>query len=263
MHVLFRLLLCAMLVQPVLAAAAPTDGSATRHGGPERSLAEPVLRLPLQPGAAPRVALTLDACMGAVDRRILDTLVAERIPATIFVTARWLKHNGEAIAILKAHPDLFEIENHGRDHLAPVDHPATIWGVHAAGSPEALTVEVEGGTEAIVAAGFDRPLWFRGATARYSASAITRIEALGYRIGGFSLNGDGGSLLGAHTTARRIAAARDGDVIIAHINQPTHAAGSGVVEGVRALRKRGFDFVLLRDAEAAASAPLNSQVLAQ
>ena len=33
------------------------------------------------------MALTLDACMGKTDMRILTVLVAERIPATIFVTA--------------------------------------------------------------------------------------------------------------------------------------------------------------------------------
>lgn len=226
-----------------------------------RRLAEPVLRLDEQQTATPRVALTLDACSGKVDRRILDFLVAERVPATLFVTARWLKHNAEAIAILKAHSDLFEIEDHGRDHLAAVDWPVTIYGVHAAGSPEALTLEVNGGTEAILAAGFDRPRWFRGATAKYSASAMAQIEAMGYRIGGFSLNGDGGSLLGTRVTARRIAGAHDGDVIIAHINQPTHAAGEGVVEGVRALKKRGFDFVLLRDGAAPAMQSLHSSVL--
>jgi peptidoglycan/xylan/chitin deacetylase (PgdA/CDA1 family) len=71
---------------------------------------------------------------------------------------------------------------------------------------------------------------------------------MGYRIAGYSLNGDGGSLLDAKVAARRIANARDGDVIIAHVNQPTHAAGAGVAQGVLALKKRGFSFVLLRDA---------------
>lgn len=221
-------------------------------------LVEPGFRLAPSQTGTPRVALTLDACSGKVDRRILDMLVAEHVPATIFVTARWLKHNAEAIAVLKAHPDLFGIEDHGREHLAAVDHPVTIFGVRSAGSPEALALEVGGGAEAIVAAGFDRPTWFRGATAKYSASAIAEIEAMGYRIGGFSLNGDGGSLLGTAVTARRIANARDGDVIIAHINQPTHAAGAGVVEGVLALKRRGVNFVLLRDEAAPPTAPLHS-----
>lgn len=224
-------------------------------------LVEPGLKLAAHQGATPRVALTLDACMGKVDHRILDTLVKERIAATIFVTARWLKRNDEALAILKAHPDLFELEDHGRDHLAPVDRVTTVYGVHSAGSPEALALEVGGGADAMTLAGIDKPHWYRGATAKYSPSAIKLIEGMGYRIAGFSLNGDGGSLLGARTTERRIAAAKDGDVIIAHINQPTHDAGAGVVAGVLALKKKGFEFVLLKDAAPSVASGVHSSAL--
>lgn len=65
------------------------------------------------------------------------------------------------------------------------------------------------------------------------------IRKLGFKIAGFSINGDGGSLLGAKETARRIAAAKVDDVIIAHINQPTHAAGEGVVQSLLALKGEG------------------------
>ena len=231
------------------------------HRAVDRHLVEPGLRLATHQGGSPRVALTLDACSGKVDHRILDMLVKERIPATIFVTARWLKRNGEAVAILKAHPEIFELEDHGRDHLAAIDRATSVYGVRSAGSPEALALEVGGGADAMRLAGLDRPRWFRGATAKYSPSAIELIEGMGYRIAGFSLNGDGGSLLGAKTTERRIAAARDGDVIIAHINQPGHAAGAGVVAGVLALKKRGFEFVLLKDAAEPAAKLVHSSAL--
>lgn len=227
-------------------AALPAHADPAKHA-PSVRLLEPRLSLDKHEGMAPRVALTLDACSGKVDRRILDVLVSERIPATVFVTARWLKHNAETVALFKAHPDLFEIEDHGREHVAAVDRATTIYGVRSAGSPEAVALEVGGGAEAMLAAGLGRPRWFRGATAKYSASSIALIEAMGYRVAGYSLNGDGGSLLGAKEAARRIAHAKDGDVIIAHVNQPGHAAGTGVAEGVLALRKRGFEFVLLRD----------------
>jgi peptidoglycan/xylan/chitin deacetylase (PgdA/CDA1 family) len=229
--------------------------------GASYRLVEPGLKLSAHQGVAPRVALTLDACSGKIDHRILDMLVKERIAATIFVTARWLKRNDEAVAIFKAHPDLFELEDHGREHLAPIDRPTTVYGVHSAGSPEALALEVGGGADAMRLAGLDAPHWYRGATAKYSASAIELIEGMGYRVAGFSLNADGGSLLGAKTTGRRIAAARDGDVIIAHINQPGHAAGKGVVSGVLALKKRGFEFVLLRDAAEPVASTVHSSAL--
>ena len=51
---------------------------------------------------------------------------------------------------------------------------------------------------------------------------------MGYKVAGYSVNGDGGSLLGRVATERNYARAKDGDVIISHINQPTHEAGEGV-----------------------------------
>jgi len=212
----------------------------------EPSLKMPVLKAQTK-GAPVRVAITLDACMGKTDFRILNTLVQEKIPATIFVTARWLKHNSDALAILMAHPDLFELENHGENHIPAVDKPVSIYGIAAAGSEQAVVQEVEGGRQAILAATGRQPQWFRGATAKYTTTSMTTINQLGERVAGYSINGDGGSLLGSAMTAKHIASAKDGDVVISHINQPTHEAGEGVVKGLLALKARGVTFVRLDD----------------
>lgn len=92
-------------------------------------LLEPTLHLVHRGSALPEIALTLDACGGSVDLRILDALIRNGIPATVFVTARWLRRNPEAFARLHANPDLFEIENHGRDHVPAVDRPVTVFGL--------------------------------------------------------------------------------------------------------------------------------------
>ena len=221
------------------------QGAAPKPASPR--LLEPVLRL--APSGAPsgRVALTLDACGGRTDTRILDALVESRIPATIFVTGLWLRHNSKALAVMRVHPDLFELEDHGARHKPAVAVPTTIYGVRAAGSPGAVAAEVDDGAFDMVADGIAAPRWFRGATAKYDRSAMKLIAKLGYRIAGYSLNADGGSLLGAAVTDRRVERARDGDVIIAHLNQPTHAAGEGLVKGLLALKARGVTFVKLND----------------
>ncbi len=237
MRLLSALAIASLLVTPANAFAAEN-----------LSLVEPGLRLGRSAAGPGKVALTLDACAGKTDYRILDTLVQNRIPATIFVTGRWLKHNSEAVAVLKAHPDLFRIENHGALHIPAVDMPTTIYGINAAGSADAVKQEVEGGARDIEAAGAPAPRWFRGATAQYSQSAIGQIRELGYRIAGYSLNGDEGASLEAEAAEQRIAAAEDGDVIIAHINQPTRPAGGGVAKGVLALKAKGMTFVHLEDA---------------
>lgn len=232
--------LAAFLFAVAATSAAPAD------------LVEPTLRLPTStsPGDV-RVALTLDACGGGTDKRILSALVENRVPATIFATGVWLRRNAEALAVMKAHPDLFEIENHGARHVPAVDRPLSIYGIAAAGSADAVSREVLGGADAVTGSGLPRPRWFRGATAKYTSTAIAQIETLGFRIAGYSLNADGGSLLGAGTTEHRLMAARDGDVIIGHINQPTHAAGSGLVKGILALKARGVVFVRLKDIDGA------------
>ncbi|EBX4817111.1 polysaccharide deacetylase, partial [Salmonella enterica subsp. enterica serovar Newport] len=57
-----------------------------------------------------------------------------------------------------------------------------------------------------------------------------------------------GASLGASVVAKRIAAARDGDVIIAHVNQPKKSSGAGVVKGIEALKARNVRFVKLSQA---------------
>jgi peptidoglycan/xylan/chitin deacetylase (PgdA/CDA1 family) len=70
----------------------------------DQDLVEPTLRIAPGGKASPRVALTFDACMGKTDRRILSTLIDNRVPATIFVTSRWLKRNKDVLAEMQAHP---------------------------------------------------------------------------------------------------------------------------------------------------------------
>lgn len=218
---------------------------------------EPQLNLGAIPGqksAQPiQVALTLDACSGDVDHRILDVLVQEKIPATLFVTARWLRRNQAAIEILKAHPELFAIENHGAEHVPAITGQKTMYGIPTAGTPAAVEAEVKGGAEKITEIFGRQPLWYRDATARYSTDAVRQIESMGYKIAGYSLNGDRGASLPAKTVAHRIAAARDGDVIISHINQPKRVSGAGVADGILALKKKGVQFRLLKDMETRAA----------
>lgn len=224
------------------------------------ALSTPVDARDLEPGlrlvhtTAPReIALTFDACSGAVDHRILDLLVAERIPATLFVTARWLKRNALAMETIRAHPDLFQIENHGARHIPAVTDMPTVFGLVTAGTLAAVAAEVDGGSDAIKLATGASPHWFRGATARYSADAIEAIEARGLRIAGYSLNADVGASLSAAAAEKRLGAAKNGDVVIAHINQPTHASGAGIAAGIRALQRAGAHFVRLDDVESEAN----------
>jgi peptidoglycan/xylan/chitin deacetylase (PgdA/CDA1 family) len=206
---------------------------------------EPRMTIAAGGAAGPRVALTLDACDGRTDMRIVNVLVENRIPATIFATGRWIRSNPAALKLLLSHPDLFEIEDHGARHVPAIDKPIRVYGLVTAGSPAGVRAEVVGGADAVAKATGRRPAWFRGAAAQYTPTSLALIRTLGFKVAGYSLSADEGALLGTRQTAARIAAAKDGEVIIAHVNHPEKPAGAGVAAGVLALKARGFHFVKL------------------
>lgn len=226
-----------------LAIALAGLASLSAHANPP--LLEPSLKVQGAAHQQPHIALTLDACSGKTDQRIFSTLVSNRIPATVFVTARWLKKNPDTLKLMLDHPDLFQIENHGARHIPAVDVPAKIYGIAAAGSPEAVTAEVTAGAEAIKAATGHAPHWYRGATGRYNSGAMAEIAATGEAVAGYSLRADDGAALPAHAVEKRLSQAKSGEVIIAHANHPEKSAGEGVVKGILALKARGFLFVKL------------------
>jgi peptidoglycan/xylan/chitin deacetylase (PgdA/CDA1 family) len=211
-------------------------------------LIQPELRITPGGPDRPRVALTLDACMGEADHRILDALIANDAPATLFVTGRWLARNAETLKLLQSHPDLFELENHGAMHIPAVTGSERLYGIMPAGTLDAVAAEVDGGAAAMAASGIGKPTWYRDATALYSADALRHIRGMGYRIAGFSLNADYGASLPAGEVHERMLSARDGDVIIGHVNQPKRSSGAGIASGIAALKAKGFSFVRLQDA---------------
>jgi peptidoglycan/xylan/chitin deacetylase (PgdA/CDA1 family) len=228
----------------VLAAAFLAGGGVSRAVTME-PLLEPRMRLTTSPADRLSVALTFDACPGAFDWRIATALVEARVPSTIFVTGLWMRRNPAGLAFLLRHRDLFALENHGYWHIPPVLGDHRVFGIRAAGDVASITREVLAGGRVLQAADGIRPFWYRGATGFYSPEALDTIRDLGYRIAGYSLNGDMGATLSADTVERRIAHAVDGDIVVAHINQPHRSSGQGVVAGLMALRARGARFLRL------------------
>jgi peptidoglycan/xylan/chitin deacetylase (PgdA/CDA1 family) len=211
---------------------------------------EPHHRLAPADEALPkRIALTLDACDGRFDADLIALLVRLRIPATLFVTQKWLDRNPAGAAELLAHRDLFDLEDHGRAHVpATVGPHRRVYGIP--GSPDAahLSAEVSGGAHAITQLTGRAPLYYRGATAVYDVSAMQTIEGMGYRIAGFSVNADAGATLPPAAVLARLRGVKEDDVIIAHMNKPASGTAKGFAQALPELLARGFRFVKLADA---------------
>lgn len=205
---------------------------------------EPVMRMAHDRGP-PTIALTFDACSGKADMRIIDTLVAERIPATIFVSGRWLHRNASVMQKLLAHPTLFQIENHGQQHLLASARASSAYGLKPASSPAAVAAEIEAGRNGIKNATGRLPQWYRGAGALYTKTGLQIVAHLGQKLAGYSRAPDGGAQRSSTATYREMMAARDGDVLLLHINHPEKPAGKGVFEAIIALKAGGYRFVRL------------------
>lgn len=207
-------------------------------------------RIAASANSSNKVALTLDACSGKFDASLLDFLIRKRIPATIFVTKKWLDKNPEGVAIIKANLDLFGVEDHGEKHIPAIIGPGRkIYGLTGEPDIAGLQREVTEGAKAITSTIGIAPQWYRGASARYDPLAMTEINRLGYKIAGFSLNADQGATLRKQAIIRQFKRLQAGDVIIAHMNKPASDSAEGLAVALDASLKQGFVFVRLDQVE--------------
>lgn len=197
-----------------------------------------------------RLALTLDACSGRFDDDLVEFLIRNEIPATLFVTKKWLDRNPKGVSTVKAHLNLFDVEDHGENHIpAIIGKGRKVYGIP--GEPDLIHLrrEVSEGARAVHDAFGVVSHWYRGATAEYDALAIDEIERMGYKIAGFSVNADAGATLKKPAIEQRLKSVQAGDVIIAHMNKPTSDTAEALSDGLAWLLKQGFIFVRLDQIE--------------
>jgi peptidoglycan/xylan/chitin deacetylase (PgdA/CDA1 family) len=197
------------------------------------------------------IALTFDACGGSprssqYDTGLIDFLIENKIPATLFINTRWIDSNPEIFARLAANP-LFEIANHGTAHKPLSVNGKSIYNINGTASGEEVLQEIEGNSEKIQKLTGKRPHFFRSGTAYYDEIAVSIARNAGVEIGGFSVLADAGATFSAQKVAQQIQNAHSGDIIIAHMNHPESGTREGVIEAVTALRQEGFSFVRLSD----------------
>lgn len=200
---------------------------------------------------AKEIALTFDACGGSVrssqyDEGLIAYLQQNRIPATLFINARWIDTNPDIFARLASDP-LFEIANHGTAHRPLSMNGRSVYNIRGTDSAEAVRAEVEGNNAKITALTGKRPAFFRSGTAYYDEEAVKIARSLGVDIAGFAIVADAGATLGADEVARRIEGAKPGDIVIAHMNHPESGTREGVTAAIRKLQQQGFRFVRLSD----------------
>jgi peptidoglycan/xylan/chitin deacetylase (PgdA/CDA1 family) len=196
------------------------------------------------------LALTMDACGSKhgmkFDKELIDFLIKEKIPATLFINARWIDKNPEIFNALAAN-QLFEIENHGLLHKPASVNGKSIYNIEGTRNIDELVDEIELNALKIEDLTGKKPKFYRSGTAYYDEIAVKIANDLGEQVAGFSILGDKGATFNAKEVRDAFLSARGGEIIIIHFNHPESQTFEGAGKALLELKSRGFTFVKLED----------------
>lgn len=196
------------------------------------------------------IALTFDACGSprgcGLDAVLINYLEREKIPATLFINARWIDANRELFLKLAANP-LFEIANHGTLHRPASVNGRSTYGIKGTRDIGELVDEIELNSLKIQKLTGKKPKYFRSGTAYYDEVAVAVAGRLGYEVVGFTVLGDAGATYTRDQVKDALLKAEPGSIAIMHMNHPEGQTAAGVIRALPELRKRGFRFVKLSD----------------
>ena len=196
------------------------------------------------------IALTFDACGGphgnGYDKKLIDFLVQEHIPATLFVNARWIDANPKTFATLAQNP-LFEIENHGYEHRPLSVTGKSVYGIRGTKNASQVIDEVSLNENKIEKLTGRKPLYFRSGTAFYDDIAVRIVHDLGLQAVNYNVLGDAGATYNKKQVYKALMKAKNGSIVLCHMNHPEKETAEGVIKVIPDLKKAGFRFVLLSD----------------
>ena len=197
------------------------------------------------PRDSKNVALTFDACPTGrddeYDERVIEVLVREKVPATLFLSGRWVEKNQNVAKSLAANPQ-FEIANHA------------FWHPHMLEKDDERVVRELKRTQAIITkVTGKRPKYFRPPFGEVDE----RLAKLAFQAGLVTVqydiaSGDPDPGLSAKRIARTVVEeAKGGSIVVFHMNENGVRTAEALPEIIKGLREKGFELVtvgeLLKD----------------
>ena len=193
-------------------------------------------------------ALTFDACGGprgsGFDSKLIDYLESEKIPATLFISGRWIDANQDIFRRLAKNP-LFEIENHGLNHKPCSANGRSIYGIEGTKGTGEIFDEIEENAIKIQTLTGRKPKFYRPGTAYCDEICVEIANALGYEVVHFSSLGDAGATYSKKQVKETLLNAPPSSIILMHMNYPESETAEGIIEAIPELKKKGFIFVKL------------------
>ncbi|MFI0502593.1 polysaccharide deacetylase family protein [Streptomyces albogriseolus] len=272
-----RRVIAVCAVAAALTACGASAGPAVRPPAPAPSPAVPSAPPTLAAGPAgltpvfehgPRaagkvVALTFDADMTADQGpraaagehfdhpRLIGTLRALKVPATVFMTGRWAEEYPDQARAIGRDP-LFEVANHSYSHYA---FTADCYGLPTV-PKERMRADVERAYQAFRAVGVPDPMpYFRFPGGCYDRRALEALTPAGVTAVQWDVVGGDAFATDADAVARQVLdGVRPGSVVVLHC---TRSAAPTTEEAVRSivpeLRRQGYRFVKVSELIGAAN----------
>ncbi|MFB8778287.1 polysaccharide deacetylase family protein [Streptomyces albogriseolus] len=209
------------------------------------------------------VALTFDADMTADQGpraaagehfdhpRLIGTLRALKVPATVFMTGRWAEEYPDQARAIGRDP-LFEVANHSYSHYA---FTADCYGLPTV-PKERMRADVERAYQAFRAVGVPDPMpYFRFPGGCYDRRALEALTSAGVTAVQWDVVGGDAFATDADAVARQVLdGVRPGSVVVLHC---TRSAAPTTEEAVRSivpeLRRQGYRFVKVSELIGAAN----------
>jgi peptidoglycan/xylan/chitin deacetylase (PgdA/CDA1 family) len=189
----------------------------------------------------PAVAITFDACATRThgygfDRRVYEILKEGGVPATIFVSGRWVELHAPEMAELARDP-LITFGDHSYDH----PHMSHL-------TPARMGQEIDQ-TEAALAVYGKKSVAFRPPFGDWNRRVIDVVHDKGLPTVTWDVvSGDPSARTTKAGMIRNVVGhARAGSIVIFHINGRGHRTAEALPDILRALRGQGLSFVSLGD----------------
>jgi len=200
------------------------------------------------------VAFTFDACGGkkgnGYDKELIEYLEQEKIPATLFISGKWIDSQFDAFLHL-SRDTLFEIENHGLNHRPCSINGESVFGIKGTSNIEEAFDEIEANARKIEVITGRRPRLYRSATAYVDEACTSMATRLGITTVSYQvLSGDAVPFAPESVIENNVLKnIRPGAIIIMHFNHPEWNTKEAMEKIVPGLRRMGYAFVKLKDFE--------------
>jgi peptidoglycan/xylan/chitin deacetylase (PgdA/CDA1 family) len=184
-----------------------------------------------------QVALTFDACPAGTpdeyDEKVIEILLREKVPATLFLGGRWVEKNVEKARFLASRPQ-FEIANHSfyHPHMLEKDDDRVLRELKRT---QALIKKVTGKT----------PRYFRPPYGEVDERVAKLAAEAGLVTIQYDLaSGDPDTNLSAQNIVRVVLRdAQGGSIIVFHMNRKGVHTAEVLPEVIQGLRQKGFALV--------------------